>query len=233
MDGKDHWAWEHFSGPEASRDQLLIHYQQEYLTYIRDFPLFLGRIHGRCPDAPVRRLLAENLYEEETGGISRTAPHPELFLEMMEGLGFRRSRFLTAGMLPAARAYRGWIDTATTSKPWIVGAAVVTLFVEGSLNERREISGANGSGPREFDPRSDMLVRHHGLDPEFLTLKKAHARVEGDHRTAAWTIIEKHAGSRTMRETVARAMRRSLRMWLAYRDQVARSAGLEPASSIR
>ncbi|HXI03577.1 MAG TPA: hypothetical protein VNI57_10415, partial [Candidatus Saccharimonadales bacterium] len=63
MDGKDHWAWPLFSGPGASRRQLLVHYQQEYLTYVRDFPLFLGRIHGRCPVAEVRRLLAENLYE--------------------------------------------------------------------------------------------------------------------------------------------------------------------------
>lgn len=229
MEGKDHWAWPALSGPAIARRQLLIHYQQEYLTYVRDFPLFLGRIHGRCPLAPVRRLLAENLYEEETGGISRTGPHPELFLEMMEGLGFARHRFLRARLLPASRAYRRWLDRATTQLPWVVGAAVITLFVEGSVHERMEIG--NGAGRRRphrrFDPRRDMLVKHHGLDPSHLTLKRAHAKVEGTHREAAWRIVERHAASRTARERVRRAMRRSLKLWLAYRDGVARAAGVE------
>ena len=157
----------HFSG----------NFQQEFLVYVRDFPQFLGRIHGRCPDAAVRRLLAENLYEEETGGISRTGPHPRLFLNMMEGLGFRPGSFHRARLLPAARAYRRWLDRSTLEMPWLVGAAVVTLFVEGSVHERQELSG-NGDRPA-FRASRDMLVRHHGLDPAFLTLKRAHARGDG------------------------------------------------------
>lgn len=230
MDRKDHWAWPHFSGPRASRRQLLVHYQQEYLVYVRDFPQFLGRVHGRCPDAAVRRLLAENLYEEETGGISRTGPHPALFLNMMKGLGFPPGRFDRARMLPAARAYRRWLDRATLEMPWVVGAAVVTLFVEGSVHERREITG-NGAGTA-FRASRDMLVRHHGLDPSYLTLKRAHARVEGDHRRAAWKIVERHAATPGARQAVLRAMRRSLRLWLAYRDGVAAAAGVEPVVAV-
>jgi len=93
MDHKDHWAWPIFGGPTATLDQLKVHFLQEFAVYVRDFPVLLSRIHSRCPVADVRRDLAENLYEEETGGLSGTGPHPELFLYMMEGLGFQKREF--------------------------------------------------------------------------------------------------------------------------------------------
>ena len=46
MDRKHHWAWPVLMGPGITKAQLKIHYQQEYLTYVRDFPVLLAR--GRC-----------------------------------------------------------------------------------------------------------------------------------------------------------------------------------------
>ena len=54
---------------------------------MRDFPVFLARIHGQNPPGSIRRMLAENIYEEDTGGLSLGKSHPELFLTMMAGLG--------------------------------------------------------------------------------------------------------------------------------------------------
>ena len=62
MDRKNHWAWPVFSGPNIDKAQLRIHFQQEYATYVRDFPVLLARIHGRNPPASVMRMLAENIY---------------------------------------------------------------------------------------------------------------------------------------------------------------------------
>src|SRR5882672_9139509 len=92
MDRKNHWAWPHFNEGHATRPQLLLHFQQEFDVYVRDFPVFLSRVHSRCPHPEVRQDLAENMYEEETGKLSKGVPHPELFLVMMEGLGFPRAR---------------------------------------------------------------------------------------------------------------------------------------------
>ena len=234
MDRKNHWAWPYFSGPQAPRRHLLIHYQQEYLTYVRDFPQFLGRIHGQCPDPASRRLLAENLYEEETGGLSRTAPHPDLFLKMMSGLGFNPGRFSTAHLLPAAARYRRWLDRATQREPWFVGAAVVTIFVEGSVNDRVVLANGNGASiPQKFDPRNEPLFRHHGVPASLLTLKRAHARVENGHRQAAWEIVERHAKGASSRAQVIDAVKTSLRLWLAFRDGVATAVRLVPPDSVR
>lgn len=233
MDQKDHWAWPVFGGPTATLDQLKTHFQQEYAVYVRDFPVLLSRIHARCPAPEVRRDLAENLYEEETGGLSGTGPHPDLFLYMMEGLGFERRDFRSVKLLAEAQRYRDWLDEATTNLPWVVGAAVVTIFVEGSVHERREISGHPLRAAMKDDQEHQMLrdnplVRYHGLDPRYLKLKRAHARVEDGHRRSAWSIVLDHARSGGDRMLCVDAVQRSLDLWQAYRDGVAAAAGITP-----
>ncbi len=109
MDRKHHWAYPALTRPGLSRAQLLAHFRHEYLVYIRDFPVLVAAALGNVPPlGDVRVALAENLYEEQTGGLSQTAPHPELFLRMMEGLGFSREEFAENESLlhPAALAYR-------------------------------------------------------------------------------------------------------------------------------
>src|SRR5689334_16966915 len=95
MDRKHHWAWPHFAAGKVPLPRLLVHFQQEWATYVRDFPALLGRLLGHGPPSDVRFALATNLYEEQTGGISGSAPHPELFLRMMDGCGYSRSEFAT------------------------------------------------------------------------------------------------------------------------------------------
>ena len=60
MDRKHHWAWPIIMGPGISQAQLKIHYQQEYLVYVRDFPVLLARVHGQNPppDVPKNDCLA-------------------------------------------------------------------------------------------------------------------------------------------------------------------------------
>jgi pyrroloquinoline-quinone synthase len=155
MDRKDHASYWRLMGPGATRRQLLTHYRQEWAVYVRDFPIFLARVHARCPVPEIRQELAENLYEEETGKISGGGPHAELFLQMMEGLRFDRRHFEQVRLLPESRAYRTYLDHATLRSPWVVGLAVATIFVEGSRNDRSEISAeplpepAPHAGPRE------------------------------------------------------------------------------------
>ena len=75
----------------------------------------------RHPD--VRRMLAANIYEEDTGGLSFGRSHPELFHEMMQGLGFDIAAFQRAKLLPASAAYRAWLERATAHRDWVIGAA--------------------------------------------------------------------------------------------------------------
>src|SRR5690349_2151701 len=90
MDRKDHWAWPRFTRPGLSRGELAVHFRHEYRVYVRDFPVLLARVLGQGPPDDVRRPLAENIYEEQTGKLSLGVAHPTLFLEMTDGLGIPR-----------------------------------------------------------------------------------------------------------------------------------------------
>jgi heme oxygenase-like protein len=224
MECKQHWAWPAFTSGRVARERLHVHFEQEYATYVRDFPVLVGWAYVQCPIAEVRRDLAENLYEEETGGMIAGRPHPELFLEYPRGLGMDLARFASVELLPAARAYRAVLDEHTQRHGWAQAAAITTIFVEGTDHERGEL---DDTAPKRPAPALEQhpLVVHYALPLEALALTKAHRRVEGSHRAAAWRCLLDHvAGSEYA--GVITAMERTLAAWLAYRDEVAAACGL-------
>jgi pyrroloquinoline quinone (PQQ) biosynthesis protein C len=232
MEQKSHWAWSSFTSGKVPRERLHLHFEQEYATYVRDFPVLVGRAYVQCPIAEVRRELAENLYEEETGGLIAGRPHPELFLEYARGLGMDLARFEHVELMPAARRYREVLDQTTERAGWELAAAVSTLFIEGTPYERGEL---DESAPRRPAPPLEQhpLVVHYGLPIEHLALTKAHRQVEGNHRAAAWRIIQRHVPER-VRPDVVDAMQRALAAWHAYRDEVALACGVSrPGVSTR
>lgn len=230
MDGKDHWAWKYFAEGRLSKAQLKIHFQQEYAVYVRDFPVLLSRIHGKNPPAPVRRMLAENIYEEDTGGLSLGTSHPQLFLTMMKGLGFTQKDFERIRLLPASRAYRAWLDKASNLPHWVIGTAVLTIFVEGSVKDRaemREPSVRKSAEDIEAVILNHPLVRHHGLSPACMDLIRAHQLVESGHRHDAYTMVTEHTTTAALQRSVLSALKTSMRLWLSYRDEIAKACGIK------
>ena len=228
LERKNHWAWPWFADGRVPLQSLLPHFQQEWAVYVRDFPQLLARVmgHSNTPQ-DVRAMLAANIYEEQTGGISGTTSHPELFLRMMEGCGFSRSDFGEVELLPAAHRYRMFLDEISGLDHWVLGAAVLTIFVEGSVNERREMekTGPDSDSEIEAAIRQHPLVRVHGLDPKFLELQRVHKKVEGGHRLDAWKMVLGHTPA-TLTDRVVETVERALERWLAYRDDVAEACGI-------
>ena len=229
MDRKHHWAWPIIMGPGTTKAQLKLHYQQEYMVYVRDFPVLLARVHGQNPPPDVRRMLAENIYEEDTGGLSFGRSHPELFNEMMRGLGFDSRVFFRAKLLPASARYRRWLEKVTASRDWVVGAAALAVFVEGSIKDRQEIQ--EPSKPKteaEIEAYIDThpLIRHHNIDRRSMDLIRAHQKVEAGHRQDAYTMVVTYADSRSRQNAVLACVRQGLALWTAYRDGIAKACRL-------
>ncbi|MGH8658937.1 MAG: iron-containing redox enzyme family protein [Gammaproteobacteria bacterium] len=225
MCAKDHWAWPAFTSGMVPKHRLHIHFEQEYATYVRDFPVMVGWVYVQCPILEVRRALVENLYEEETGALVAGRPHPELFLEYPRGLGMDLSRFVNIKLMPAAKTYRALLDNTIQGHGWEIAAAVVTIFIEGTKDDRVAV---DPSTPKR-DPLAlcdHPLVRHYGLSPEYLTLTRAHQQVEGDHRATAWKTVLDFV-SHAKRKSVLTAMRQALACWLRYRNEVAAACGIE------
>jgi pyrroloquinoline quinone (PQQ) biosynthesis protein C len=226
MDRKDHWAWPHLTRPGLSRAQLLAHFKHEYQVYVRDFPVLLARLLGQGPPDEVRRALAENIYEEQTGGLSIGVSHPALFLEMMEGIGIRKADLEAPPLEPEATRYRGLLERVSAQSPWQLGAAVLTIFVEGSKHERLELEGKREHLPVEEAIAQHPLVRCYGCPKENMRLVRAHRAVEGGHRKDAWNMVLGHVSDAALAEQVVRAAEEAHRAWSDYRDGVARAMGL-------
>jgi pyrroloquinoline-quinone synthase len=174
-------------------------------------------------------MLAANLYEEQTGGLSGTRSHPSLFLRMMAGLGFEESAFTEgSGPLPeAAQLYRSFLFERSAQAPWQAAVALLTIFVEGSVNERAELGGTFVRARGEEAVRAHPLVVHYGCPPEAMDLTRAHASVEGGHRGDAWAMVLSHATDDSrVAEAVVDTCAMALELWQRYRDGVAALMGL-------
>ena len=225
MEQKTHWAWPAFTSGMVPLDRLHHHFENEYEVYIRDFPVLIARAYVLCPIASARQELIENIYEEETGGIAAGKPHPELFLEYPKHLHMDVTRFESISLGPRAQAYRDCLDRHTIDAPWQVGAAVTTIFIEGTPYERGEL---DESSPKRPAPplEEHPLVKHYQLPLEALALTKAHRSIEGEHREAAWHVVLDHTPP-DLFIPVVEAMEEALQAWKAYRDEVAELCFIE------
>ena len=72
---------------------------------------------------------------------------------MMEGCGYNRADFAQVNLLPAAEDYRDFLDEVCGGEhQWVVGAAVLTIFVEGSANELGKTTGKDAAGAKPTYP---------------------------------------------------------------------------------
>jgi len=111
----------------------------------------------------------------------------------------------------------------------MVGAATLTVFVEGSVKDRKEL--AEPSKPKTSDEieaiiQEHPLVKHHGLSPDAMDLIRAHQMVEAGHRHDAYNMVVNYATTAAQQRTILSCLKTSLRLWTAYRDGVARACGI-------
>lgn len=246
MEAKDHWAGSAFSGM-VPKEKMVHHFRSEYQVFVRDFPDYLDGAFTQCPIPEVRKDLEENIAEERygigaqkileklTGTALPQRSHAELFLLIPQGLGFDTSDFETAPLKPKARAYRNFLIKATTRKGWEVAAAVSTLFLEGNKHERSvfatefpDIEVHAGVQSMEDHP----LHIGYGLDTEYLLLPGVHHvfdSADGEHRLNAWNMILNHIPEAKRAKVVAE-MQNALKLWHAWRDEVANTCGIEQSA---
>jgi pyrroloquinoline-quinone synthase len=109
---------------------------------------------------------------------------------------------------------------------------VLTIFVEGSVNERSELRNADPETDAAIEAsiRQHPLVRIHGVDPKFLELQRVHKKVEGGHRLDAWKMVIDHTPA-ALEDHVVDTVEKALQHWLAYRDDVVRACGIARSSN--
>src|SRR5262252_1962476 len=115
-----HPLWRRIGEGKVARDGMKTFAAQFYLQ-VREFPRAVSALHSRCNDADERVKLAESLYEEETGKISGSAPHPELFIRLGLGLGLDRQDMIHGKPTPSTAALTDWFELSTKDRSFAEG----------------------------------------------------------------------------------------------------------------
>ena len=103
------------------------------------------------------------------------------------------------------------------------------FFVEGSVHDREE--AMNQKAPKSKADVEDIVRKHplvvyHGLLPEHLDLIRAREMIEPCNRSIVYDLIVKEAVESDTKALILEKLETGLKMWLQYRDGIARACGL-------
>ena len=74
LDRKQHWSTAHFNGSTVTKEQLNVHFRQEYVVYLRDFAVLLARVVGKIPRGKYVVTWRRRFMKKKPGGF-RLANH--------------------------------------------------------------------------------------------------------------------------------------------------------------
>lgn len=101
-------------------------YAGQYYHFESNFPRYVAAAYAQLPRAEDRRLLLENLVDEE----GRDPTHPELWLDFAEGIGISRRAARSARPAPATTALLGCYERQAKGGP---GPALAALYAYESI----------------------------------------------------------------------------------------------------
>ena len=79
-----HPYYQAWSKGELTREDLR-EYASEYWHHVSAFPAYLSSLHSQLPDGKLRRMVLENLADEE--GLEDGTPHSDLWMDFARGMG--------------------------------------------------------------------------------------------------------------------------------------------------
>jgi pyrroloquinoline-quinone synthase len=169
---QDHpWIQRYVKG-ELSRAQIRTWVEQHYCT-VGDVHDIFGPIYAACPDPEVRVRMLENLWEEETGKITGSAPHRELMCRLIEELGGTRAQIAQTKPLPETVARRSFLRLMARTRPFYEAVAAISVAGEAQFGDMAETYARDRRDPLWLEPggygflvgacQSGQGARRHGL----------------------------------------------------------------------
>lgn len=197
---KFYLAW---SNGELTRENLQ-HYAVQYYNQVQSFPRFISRVHTQCPVIEARKVLLENLVDEEIHGTD----HPALWMQFAEGLGTHR-------------------DTVVNEAPILETQVMVDKFYELAQRDWRDglcaLYAYEYQVPEVSASKIAGLKSFYGIDDartlEFFT---AHQAYDVGHSEQVASLIERYVEP----ERAERATREAADVLWGFLDGICRIEGI-------
>ena len=198
-----HDFYQAWSNGELSRE-LLQRYAMQYYNQVQSFPRFISRVHTGCPQIAARKVLLENLVDEEIHGTD----HPALWMQFAEGLGTCREDVLNEVPMPETQAM---VETfyELAERDWRDGLCALYAYEY----QVPEVSASKTEGLKKFYGIQDERTL------EFFT---AHQAYDVEHAQQVAGLIEQYVEP----ERAARATREAANALWGFLDGMCRVGGI-------
>jgi pyrroloquinoline-quinone synthase len=169
-------------------------------------------IAARIEEHDLRRLFVENIYEEETGGITNSDYHLNVFLNFGRSVGVSPEEVMGAPQLPETRELLAHNMRACndTSVPMTEGAASVLLLMEG----QPPIVGGGGQSMEavmrdvyELPQEGYEFFTHHASNTDEDDYVSA---LESTHTSAIVELLETYCTTTELQEGAVRSLGRAI-----------------------
>ncbi|MEW6298110.1 MAG: iron-containing redox enzyme family protein [Thermodesulfobacteriota bacterium] len=210
--------WEHpwiqkFRRAELSKEQVRHWIEQQFYLTGRVHDL-IGPLYVNCEDAEARVHILDNLIEEETGRMSKSAPHPELYLRLGCALGSTRETMLNIRPLPESVALRTWWVWTVAHRPFAEGLAAVSVAGEA------QVPGAGNEFAR-------ILEEKYGLTHEQTAFWWVHEEADREHGGSATELVSKLAKTDAEQQRVRDVVDHTLELLWRFFDGLELAYGLQ------
>ena len=173
--------------------QMLQKYAKQYYKHVAAFPQYLSAVHIKIDNADDRRLILQNLMDEESG----EANHPELWLRFGEALGLTREEIQHEKATNETNGFVSHFKFMTSYKSIAEGIAALYTY-ESQI-------------PKVSEEKINGLVNFYGVTSnEGLEYFKVHMQKDIEHSKAEMELIKKYATDNAVQEEVLKAVDKTL-----------------------
>ena len=152
----------------------LQNYARQYYHHVSAFPRYVSAVHSLCENPANRKVLLENLNDEEG---ARGAPHPDLWMSFAEGLGLSKAEVQnTAVCKSIQKLISSFFSHCRASYP----AGLSALY------------SYEYQVPEVAETKIQGLQKHYGItDEKTLLFFLVHKSADVEHREAVEKLLEK------------------------------------------
>src|SRR5689334_24208295 len=170
----------------------------------RNIHRFFGIRYQKCPVPELRRMLLENMVEEEGEDLfgGKYPSHRDLWVQFAEGLEIARDDMLNYEPLPGIRAALEMYVSLVQQSHWAVAIGTGLVF--------------EGGGPKRMKEERDALERHYSWIPKrALDFFRVHEYHDEGHGEFCFDVVRKHCMEDHLQDEMREAVRsRADIMWL-------------------
>lgn len=187
--------------------EILRRYAGQYFTQVEAFPRFVSSVHSRCPELEARKVLTENLADEEIHGTA----HPTLWLDFAKGLGASEAEVRAQAPLPETQKM---VDDywALVGSEWTAGLCALYAY--------------ESQVPAVSTSKIEGLEKFYGVtEAKTLAFFKVHEHYDVEHSKKVADLVNRYADPATAEAATQKA---ADALW-GFLDGVAREAGISCA----